>query len=271
MNNTPAPVKYFEVLRALHKGGLSLWLNRKTLLPMTLIPTIATFLTLMMSRIDGLQEASAFQLALIQIPADFIIGIFCSLIVFIILNAPKKKDKDAPVHFQLNILGRKDLLIGGALAYMVFGYLIAGAYGVMGMIFEPIQQAASEQKPANVGMIIPIILMMLGVFYVMRFALLPILIIAEIDVVSFFKTFKSFGLSAPVFSVKVATTLAVGLVLYVPLQGLLGGTGDETTGVPATMALVDFGFAFGAVIAAAWGSAALAIGYRQMMEGTEST
>ena len=247
-------------------GGLSLWLNRKTLLPMTLIPTIVTFLTLMVSRMDGLQDSSAFQLALFQIPADFIAGIFCSLIIFIILNAPKKKDNDAPVMFQLNILGRKDLLIGGAVAYLVFGYLIAGVYGVLGFVFEPIQEAANNQESANPALLIPMFIIMLFVFYMMRFAMLPIVAIADVNAISFFKQFKSFGFSVPIFLVKVATTLAVGLVLYVPLQGLFGGTSNET-GVPATMAIIDFGFAFGAVIAAAWGSAALAIGYRQMVEG----
>jgi len=268
--NTPTEtnVKYFEVIRALHKGGLSLWLNHKTLLPMTMIPTIVTFLTLMVSRIDFYKDASPFQLALLQIPADFITGIFCSLVIFIILNAPSKKDKDAPVMFQLNILERKDLLIGGAVTYMIFGYLIGGAYGAMEMIFKPMQAAAENQEAFDTSLFLPLIAFMVIILYAMRFAILPILVIAEVDVVAFFKKFRGFGFSLPIFFVKAATALAVGLFLYIPLQGIFG-VEEDVAGLPSQMAILDFGFAFGAVIAAAWGSAALAIGYRQMSENTQ--
>jgi len=266
MQHSPlAKQQYFDVIRALKKGGLSLWLNRKILLPMTLVPTIVTFFTLMVSRFDGMKDASAFQMSLIQIPADFVTGIFCALIAFIIMNAPKKDDKAKPVIFQLNILERKDLLVRSAIAYVVFGYLLGGLYGGAELIYEQVKLASENKQPPSTIYFILMITIMAVLFYAMRFIVMPILFIAQIDVVSFFKHFKNIGFSVPIFLIKFLITVSVGVVLYIPLQALSGPLSGEEV-APIQMAFLDISFAFGSIIAAAWTTSSLAIGLRQMIE-----
>ena len=258
--------KYFEIIRALKKGGLSLWLNRRTLSSMMIVPVIVTFITLMMTRMDGANDLSPFMLALIQIPADFVTGIFCALIIVIIMNAPKKKDDGAPVVFALNIMEKKTVMITAAIAHVIFGYFSSGLYGVMQLVAEPMRVAAEAQEslPGD-SLIILIGLLTIG-FYIVRFMMLPILLIAEIDIKSFFKTHMSFSFSAPIFLVKFVSTTAVGLCVYIVMQGVLMGreTGDALT--PIQGGLLDFATAIASVIATAWAYASLCVGLRQMIE-----
>jgi hypothetical protein len=264
------PSPYFEILRALHRGGLSLWLNRRALLPMTLIPTIVTFLTLMLMRAnmgDTTENVSSFMLALLQIPADFITGIFCSLVIFIIMKAPKKNDKDAPVMFAVNIFERKDLIIAGAVAHVIFGYFASGIFGIMQMIYNPIQDAAAQQEPAS----LPTVIMMFGllavVFYGIRFILLPLLIIAQIDIREFYKKFPKFGFSLPIFAVKLATGSTAGVIIFFIGSLILSASGGTTENASLTqLGLVDFVTSFATVLSTAWAYAALAIGLRQLLE-----
>ncbi len=260
--------QYFDVFRALHRGGLSLWLNRRTLMPMTLVPIIVTFLTLMVIRAnftDG-EMPSSFVMALMQIPSDFVTGIFCSLIIFIIMNAPKKGDKDAPVVFSLNIMERKDLLVAGAIAYVVFGYLAAGILGLMQMVFVPIQAASQAEEAPNMIHIILFFGLVGFVLYAIRMILLPILIIGKIDVLHFYNGYKKLGFSLPIFVVKLATSISAGLFIFIVLGAFSGG-GENTS--PIQMAIIDFATAFGSVISSAWAMAALSIGVRKMLEGGE--
>lgn len=274
--------KYFDIFRALHRGALSLWLNRQTLGAMTLVPTIVTFLTLMAIRsfisaqssvtgedgnVEKISNISPFILSLMQIPADFVTGIFCALIIFIIINAPSKKDKDAPVMFTLNIMERKDLLLAGAIAHVIFGYFAGGLLGVMQMIFEPMQAAAQAQETTNMGSMILVIFLAGLMFYAIRFALLPVLIIAQADIKGFYTHYRQVGFSFPIFAVKFCTTAAVGGVILIiggGISSLFHGQDGTNT---VAMAIMDLSTAFGSVISTAWTYAALAIGYRYMIKG----
>ena len=262
-------MQYFEIIRAIHRGGLSLWLNRKTLMPMTLVPIIVTFLTLMVMRAnfpDGV-EPSAFVLALMQIPAEFVTGIFCSLIIFIIMNAPKKGDKDAPVMFSLNIMERKDLLLMGAIAHVVFGYFASGAVGAMQLLFEPMQEAAKvDQAPSMLNIII-LFTIMGFLFYAVRFIVFPILVIGKVDFKVFYAQHRNVGFSLPIFAVKFVTTTVATLIIYAVATVLLGASGGGENMNPTQMAILDMFMAIGSVISTAWAYAALSIGVRQMLEG----
>ena len=235
---------------------------------MTLIPVIVTFLTMMVMRgmtgADGGEvDISYFIMAMVQIPADFVVGIFCALVVFIIINAPSKKDKDKPVMFTLNILERKDLLLAGALAHVVISYLSGGFYGGLLMMYEPMQQAASETQQVSGGMLFLTGALMAVFFYAVRFLMLPVLVIAQTDIKGFYRANMGYGLSIPVFLVKAATALVVGFFVMFPAAAMMGA-GDDVH--PAQMAVIDFALAFGNVLATAWAYAALAIGFRQMMD-----
>lgn len=263
--------KSFEVMRATHRGALSLWLNRQTLMPMTLVPIIVTFLTLMVMRANFPSdvEPSAFILALVQIPADFVTGIFCSLIIFIIMNAPKKGDKDAPVMFSLNIMERKDLLLAGAVAHVVFGYFAGGAMGVMQLLFDPIQAASKAEEAPNIIHTILLFGTMGFLFYAIRFIILPILLIGQINIKNFYKHNQKIGFSIPIFIVKLITGGAALILINIiaSLIFSISGGGDNTS--PTQMAVIDFFTAFGSVISTAWAYAALSIGVRQMLEGKQ--
>jgi len=264
--------KYFEILRALHKGGLSLWLNRRILLPMTLVPIVVTFLTLMIVRsmqpAEGEPEISPFLMALTQIPADFVTGSFCALIILIIMNAPKKSDDAKPVMFQLNIMDRKDLILAGAVAHVLAGYFASGVIAVMSILHDPIQQAAQngEEATVNLGHVFILMLMTGAIFYAARFFMLPVLLVAERDAKEFYKRFRSLGLSLPIFLVKIATAICVGFVFLLPMSILVEGASDPDHITMMHYAIIDLATAFGTVIAAAWGYAALSVGLRQMME-----
>jgi hypothetical protein len=266
MNKNPIvpTVQYFEILRALHKGGLSLWLNRKALMPMAFIPVVVTFLTLALTRGEGFSEISPFTLALIQMPADFVTGIFCALIIVIIMNAPKKGDSDAPIMFSLNIMDKKHVMIAGAIAHVVFGYLTIGLYGVMDLLAAPMKAAADAGTPPTLDkMVLLLVLLAIG-FYAVRFMMLPILIVADMDIKEFFAHYKGVGLSAPIFLVKAGTVFGLGLVMYLPLGLLMAGANGETISV-IQMGLMDFATALGSVFATAWAYASLSIGMRQML------
>jgi hypothetical protein len=86
------------------------------------------------------------------------------------------------------------------------------------------------------------------------------------DIKSFFKTHLSFSFSAPIFLVKFASTSAVGLCIYVLMQGVLIGrqAGDVLT--PIQGGILDFATAIASVIATAWAYASLCVGLRQMIE-----
>jgi len=269
MNKIERPNPYFEVIRALHRGGLGLWLNRKTLMPMTLVPIIVTFLTLMVMRANfpDNEMPSEFVSALIQIPADFVTGIFCALIIVIIMKAPKKSDKDKPVLFTLNIMERKDLLLAGAIAHVVIVYLFSGVLGAMQLVFEPIQAASQAQEAPNMMHTIMLFGLMGFIFYAMRFLLLPILIIGQIDIKSFFQKNHKVGFSLPIFAVKLATGLGAGVIIIV-VNSLIAPTENVN---PTQMAIGDFVSSLVRVIATAWGYAALSIGVRQMLEGRDAS
>lgn len=265
----PVKLQYFEIYRAIYKGAMSLWLNRRTLMPMTLVPIIVTFLTLMVMRANFPEgvEPSAFIMALMQIPADFVTGIFCSLIIFIIMNAPKKGDKDAPVMFSLNIMARKDLLLAGAVAHVAFAYFAGGAVGLMQMIFEPIQAAAKSEEAPNMLYTIALFGIVGFLFYAIRFVVLPILIIGKIDIRHFFARNRKAGFSIPVFAVKLAVSGLATIFIMLISTLIYGMSGDSQPLNPTQMALSDIVVAFGSVISTAWAYAALSIGIRQMMEG----
>ena len=235
-------------------------------MPMTLVPTIVTFLTLMIisDTFPGKELPSFFTIALIQIPADFVTGIFCSLIAFIILNAPKKEDKDAPIMFTLNIMERKDLILKGAIVYVIFGYLISGAMGFMHAVFEPIQQAAQAKQGASLSSTFFLFFLMAILFYGFRFILLPILIIGQIDIAGFYKKYSKFGFSFPIFFVKALPSLIFSLMIFTigPLF-----RGSEDTLSPVAEGIIHFISGFGTVLAAAWTMASLSIGIRKMLEG----
>ena len=268
MNNKLPQPKYFEIIRALHRGGLSLWLNRRALFPMTLVPVVVTFLTVMFARGGLPEDASPFILALIQIPANFVIGLFSALIIFIIINAPKKKDKDKPVLFTLNLTEKKGVLLTAAGAHVVFGYFAAGIFGVIQMIYRPIQLAAESNTPPSIMAIVVLFALFFILLYGMRFLILPILIVAGLDIKNFYLWHRSFGLSIPIFAVKAITTMTVGFSVLLISSPILVSVGDDGGAIPTTqMAIVDFATAFGSVLASAWCYACLSIGFRQMVEG----
>ena len=268
MNNITKPT-YFEIIRALHRGGLSLWLNRKTLLPMTFIPTIITFLSLMIIRGGLPPEATPFLMAVVQIPADFVTGLFCALIIYIIVSAPKKKDSEKPVVFSLNLKEKKSLFISAAIANVVFSYFVNGIYGLMNMIYAPLQ-AASEVEGAtpSMGGMFALLGLLFVLFYGVRFILIPILLIAGQDIRGFYSRYKQIGFSLPIFSLKLLTTFSIGFVVLLISAPLMAGGGEGNPIPTVQMGIIDFLTAFGGVISTAWCYAALAIGYRQMVEGS---
>ncbi len=261
--------KYFDIIRALHRGALSLWLNRKTFMPMTLVPTLVTFLTLMVMRVnfmgEGMEQPSAFTMALMQIPADFVTGLFCALIIFIIVNAPKKDDKQAPVVFTLNIMERKDLLLAAAGASVIISYIGAGLLGIMQMIFDQIKAAAELEQSPNMIYTIAFFIIVGFIIYAVRFVTLPVLIIAKIDIAHFYMRYRAFGFSLPILAIKFLVMLAVGGVAVV-LASVIANANGDASATPTQMALVDFVTAFGSVAMSAWVAASLAIGIRRMME-----
>ena len=264
--------QYFEFLRALHRGGLSLWLNRRTLLPMAFIPTIVTFLTLMVMRGmmtdgEGGADVSSFVMALIQIPADFVTGVYCSLIIFIIMSAPSKKDTDAPVMFSLNIMERKDLLIAGAIAHVIFGYFASGLFGIVQMIMDPVKAAADSGEP-QVMMILPIVAILVFIFYAIRFALLPILIIGKINVADFYRDHKKFGFSFPILLVKIVTAIVAGAFILM-ISSLTAGMGNNESMHSTSMAIIDIATSLASVLTTVWAYAALSIGIRQLLGGAK--
>lgn len=267
MNDITQP-RYFDVLRALHRGGLSLWLNRKALIPLTLVPTVVAFLTLMFMRGAVPDDATPFLLALVQIPADFAVGLLSALIIFIIVSAPNKQDSDKPVMFTLNLNTQKKVFVSAALAHVVFSYFAGGVFGVMSMIYKPMEQAAQNEVPPSMGGLVLLFLTFFILVYGMRLMFLPILITARGDVKSFFRHNKAVGFSLPVFLLKLATTLPVGFaVLMLTAPFMVGAEGGSDSIPPVQLAFIDFITDFGSVIATAWMYAALSVGYRQMRDG----
>ena len=260
--------KYFEIFKSLHRGGLSLWLNRTALLPLTALPIGITFLTMSLIRYYAPDDVSHFTSALVQLPADFCIGIFASLIILIIMSAPKKKDDGKPMMFAMNLANKKSILIAGALAHTVFGYLYIGGFALMDKIAEPLRIAAQQSEPqVDMGQTLIVIALLLVGLYTVRFALLPVLVVGNIDPKSFYKKFMHFGLSIPVFFIKAITMVAVGLALIIPL-GLIDSIDENAAQGTVIMGgiIMDFTSAFATVIAHAWAYASLAIGVRSMME-----
>jgi hypothetical protein len=261
--------QYFEIFKSLHRGGLSLWLNRTALLPLTALPIAVTFLTMAFVRYYGPDDISYFTGALLQLPADFCIGLFSSLIILIIMSAPKKKDDGKPMMFAMNLANKKNILIAGALAHTVFGYLYLGGFAAMDKIAEPLRIAAQQPEPQiDMGQTFLLLALLVVGLYAIRFAVLPILVVGNIDIKSFYKRNRAFGFSIPVFFIKVLTMMAVGLVLMMPMALVGQASGDEASATTITMGgiIMDFASAFSAVIAHAWAYAALAIGIRSMMD-----
>ncbi len=269
MNHIQPRPQYFEVFRALHRGGLSLLLNRKTLLPMTMIPTVVTFLTLMLMRGGMPQDTSPFLMAVVQIPSDFVTGLLCALIIFIILSAPKKRDNEKPVIFTLNLNEKKGLFISAALANVVFSYFLNGMYGLLTLIYEPLQQASqTAETPPSMAAITGLSILLFILFYAVRFIMLPVLIIAHNDIRGFFARNKQVGFSFPIFVLKILTTFSIGFCVLMISSPFLASASGEGQSIPTIqLAIIDFITAFGSVLSSAWVYAALAVGYRQMTEG----
>lgn len=266
-----APViPYFPIMTSMQKGGLSLWLNRRSLLPLTLIPILVSLVTLLLSPLYMKEESSSLILAIVQIPADFTIGLFCALIIVIMMNAPKKEDSKGPVAFSINLSEKKNLLIAAAVAHTLFGYLMLGGFALTDLVAQPMR-AALEQQQARLDLAALMVVMLVAGLYVVRFSLLPVLIIGGLDIRAFYIRYKAFGLSLPVFFIKALAMLGIGFVILLPLSI----TGISVTGEAAqTMSntqrfLFHFCSAVAAVLAHAWTYASLAYGVRLMIENNE--
>ena len=268
-DKTPAPF-YFEVLKSLHKGGMSLWLNRRTLMPMMVLPTVVTFMILTIAQSGALGDRlSPFQLALIQLPSDFITGLFCALIIVIIMNAPKKEERSGPMMFSLNIMEKRSLMIKGAIAHMIIAYLASGLYGGLQGLVEPMKASAEAEAPRGDLMLI-VIVGAVASFYAIRAFLLPIFFVADMDATDFYKRHKGFGLSVPIFMIKMLTTIGGMVVFLLPLSVIVSAAqGQEGGAGMVVQMLTDLVMAFASVVITAWGYASLSIGVRQMMEGNK--
>ena len=254
----------FPLWDCLKPGGLSLWLNRQALLPLTALPVGVTFVTLALIRTYAPADVSHFTQALFQIPSDLAIGLFCSLILVIIMNAPKKNTKD-PVTFNLNLADKKRVMFAGAVAHVVFSYLYIGAFAGTDLIAAPLREASAAKQEVRLDLTLLVIGMLVFGVYAIRFALLPILIVAGLDIKDFYRRFKGFGLSFPVLFIKLATTFTLGILILLPLGAMTPPDGETLT--LAQGIVVDFAAAFAAVLSHAWGYAALAIGMRYMIDG----
>jgi hypothetical protein len=254
----------FPVIDSLKRGGLSLWLNRTALLPLTSLPLGVTFITLSLLRTYAPDDMSYFMQAVCQIPADFAIGLFCSLIIVIIMNAPKKDSKD-PVKFTMNLADKKRLMLAGAVAHTVFGYLYMGGFALTDQIAAPLRMAAESEQAVRMDLTLLVIAMLVIGLYAVRFALLPVLAVADMDIKDFYTRFKKFGLSFPILFIKIATMLAVGTVLILPLSSMAPPEGESLNLIDGVV--IDILAAMAAVFSHAWAYAAMAIGVRHMMEG----
>lgn len=253
----------FPVIDSLKRGGLSLWLNRNALLPLTALPIGVTFVTLSLLRTYSPDDLSYFMQALFQIPADFAIGIFCSLIIVIIMNAPKKDSKD-PVIFTMNLADKKRVMLAGAVAHTVFGYLYMGGFALTDKIAEPLRIAAEAQQPVRMDLTLLVIALLVAGLYAVRFALLPVLAVADMDIRDFYKRFKAFGLSFPILFIKIATMLAAGIILILPLSSMTPPEGESLNFIDGF--LIDFVASIAALLSHAWAYAAMAIGVRYMID-----
>lgn len=267
-DQTTNPV-YFDIFRALHRGGLSLWLNRRAFFPMTLIPTIVTFFTIMIIRGIGEDSASAFALALLKIPSDFVTGLLSAVVIYIILNAPRKGDNDKPAIFVLNITERKDLLISAAILHVIIAYFASGLFAGSEYIMGPIHQAIENNTDPEIsaGVILPLILIFIIFLYGIRFLMAPIVMMGNHNIISFFKSYASFGISFPIIMVKVLTVLSTGFVvmfLISILQAFNQSSGADAS--PIVMGFIDFFVSWFSVFSTVWFYAAMTIGFRQMTE-----
>lgn len=259
---------YFPIFRCLKQGGLSIWLNRFSLLPLSLLPIIVTFVTLTVLRSYNEADLSPLTLAIIQIPADLIIGLYCALIIMIIMAAPKeKKEGDAPMAFSINLKDKKNVMIAAAIAHTLFGYLFLGGFAIADLIMEPLR-AAETQEQINPILIVLLALLGLIGLYVIRFNLLPVLIIGETDIKSFFLKYKMFGLSLPILFTKLMCLFSIGFVAYLPLAIFGMAPTPDSLNEPSAgeSFFFDLFSAISAVISYAWMYASLAYGVRLMIE-----
>lgn len=258
--NTP----YFPIFKSLHRGGLSLWLNRRALLPLVGLPFGVALVTLILMRTYAPKDISPFMQAMLQIPADFAIGLFCAIVIAIIMNAPKKDENSGPVTFSLNLSEKKKLLIGGAIAHTLFGYLYMGGFTLVDMVSKPLRAAAENENIIRWDLTFLLAVCMAAGLYAIRFALLPILVVAHIDIRMFYNKFRAFGLSLPVFFVKIIAMMTIGFILLLPMS--FSNTADGASVDTVTRLVLDISGAMAAVIAHAWAYAALSVGVRTMME-----
>lgn len=254
---------YFPIFKSLQRGGLSLWLNRRSLLPLTMLPILVTFVTLALMRVYAPEDVSHFTLALMQLPADFAIGLFCALIIAIIMSAPKKDEKSGPMMFSLNLNEKRRILVAGAMAHTIFSYLYLGSFALTDMVAEPLRIAADNQEAVRMDLTILVIVLLLAGLYAVRFALLPVLVVGEMNIKGFYKKFKGFGFSFPVFFVKVVCMMAVGFLLVMPFS--LGMTEGQEMSIEQGI-LLDFASACSAILSHAWAYATLAVGVRIMTD-----
>jgi|GEM_PF-1456535 len=262
---------YFPILESVRQGGLSLWLNRVSLLRLGLIPVAATFITL--SIISSLEKnaLSPLILAVMQIPADLVIGLYTALIIMIIMAAPRQKipRNGAPVAFPIDLREKKNILIAAAIAHSLVSYLFMGWFTAVNHFTRPITGRINEAVPdIGIDVIVVMAVIGLGGLYAIRINLLPVLIIGDIDVKSFFKKYHMFGLSLPVLFIKAACTFAMGLIFFIPLTMIGMPTIEE--GVkqfsPVQDTLYNLISAMMAVGIYAWMYASFAYGVRLMIE-----
>ena len=270
MNNQPSPPAYFDVMRALQKGGLSLWLNRRSLLPMLFLPVIATFITqtLMQSGTFG-ESPSLFLLALINLPSDFIIGLLCSLVIVIIMNAPKKDDRSGPMMFSLNIIEKRSVMIKAAIVHAVIGYLSAGLAVSMFSMYE-IMVIEAEKNIARTDLFFLMIGLTVCTLYGLRLFLLPIFVVADIDARLFYAEHKNFGISFPIFFVSLLIFLGVFIAALFPLSIILSFNQAEQSSMMISM-MIDVGRSLITVIISVWNYASLSVGLRQMIDRKEGS
>lgn len=261
--------QYFPVFQSMRQGGLSIWLNRLSLLPLSIIPVLATFITLTIVSSVDTSELSPLIIAIIQIPSDFMIGLYTALIIMIIMAAPRDKDPNGPpMTFSIDLRQKRNVLIGAAIAHTLFGYLFFGGVTAANHLMEPMRTITSDTDISASSIIMVALIGLVGL-YAVRFNLLPVLIVGDIDIKSFFKRYKMFGLSVPVIMTKVACMFAIALIFFIPLSLL--GIQITTTGEAAQMNAVqsflyNFISAIVAVATYAWMYASFAYGVRLMIE-----
>lgn len=204
-SNMPRPPRQtgpsFPIIRPIAEGFGFIWQYKKMALGLAILPLIATLLA--QYTVVAYFAESPFRAAIVQLPAEFILGLSCMIIVFFVMRdhdhvqsaaSPQEENIKKLTGMKDRFIPLKAMLVHGYMmrsaivAYALVNYIMSGFFATMVSLYRSANinieelaktEDAAQQQAAIEGQSLEIFLVLVifvGLIWFLRYLWLPVLV-----------------------------------------------------------------------------------------------